>query len=629
MIATVQKFISMLLVTLMIFFSTYFGGGNKASVNAVADNLTQGLLGGALSPFSGSDIADPGVIRSLIAEDADGNCYFTDLDYGNQDRAVWPAARHLTRTERLVILFRQEADPDVKATYKDLIVKLLAHWIKNDYTNPNWWHNKLSDPNILGEIGVLMKDELDAGQLRELAVLVGRGCYSVDPTLLAYTGANAVDIAMSSIKFGVITGYASAIKSAMRVVSGALDYSLSEGIKKDGTFFQHGNRLYMGGYGTVFLSGMAKIISMVAGTDFMLSGSQLEPMTAFILKGLRTASFGNVLDPSVMGRSVSRPNAQPLPGMVSTLRKLADTEGIPHRKEIMAYADSIESNTKQNHGLHYFDNAKFLVINNEDFYFSFRGGDSLMYYAEITNDENILCYNSTIPGVTTIMHTGREYLNISPLYDYSAIPGTTAVPETDEEIAAHDDATYRALTGTYGGKTADGAAVVFAKTSHEGIDMTVSCFATDNAAILLGTGMKNDSGKPMVTTLDQSYYAGDFTQDGNTVIHNGIKYELLEGGTLLAKNEHRTGSWRRNNLTLADTMAEGDIFTVYTENTGSYAYTVMAENTAAQFEVIVNTPAVQAVRLPDGRIAAAFYSAGSFSYNGKTYMGVIGTAKIF
>ena len=629
MTATIQKFFSLLLVTLILFFSGRLGLGNRASVGAVADNLTQGLISGSLSPFSGPDIADPGAIRSLVAEDADGSCYFTDIDYGNQDRAVWPAARHLTRTERLALLFRRETDPDARAAYRDLIFRLLAHWVKNDYTNPNWWHNKLSNPNILGEIGVLMKEELSGDQLKDLAALVGRGCYSVDPTLRAYTGANAVDIAMSSIKFGVLADYAPAIRTALRVVSGALDYSLSEGIKKDGTFFQHGNRLYMGGYGAVFINGMAKVIRMVGGTDFMFSGSQLEPMAHFILTGLRTMSFGNILDPTVMGRSVSRPNAQPLPGIVSSLRLLADTEGMPRREEIAAYADSIENNTKQNYGLHYFDDAKFLVINNGDFYFSFRGGDNLMYYAEITNDENILCYNSTIPGVTTVMRTGGEYLNISPLYDYSAVPGTTAVPETDEEIAAHDDATYRSLTGVYGGKASDGAAAAFAKTKHEGISMTVSCFATDNAAILLGAGMKNDSGKQMYTTLDQAYYTGSFQQDGNTVIHNGIKYELLEGGTLLAGSEHRTGSWRRNNLTLADTMAEGDIFTVRTENTGSYAYTVMAENTDAQFEVIVNTPSVQAVRLPDGRVAASFIAAGSFSDNGKTYVGVIGTAKIF
>ena len=628
MFAAIQKFFSLFLVTLMIFFSAQFGAGSKASVDAVAENLTEGILDGSLV-FSGADIADPSAIKALTAEDADGNLFFTDIDYENQDRAVWPAARHLTRTERLAVLFRLETDPGAKAEYQDLTVRLLAHWIKHDYKNPNWWHNKLSNPNILGEIGVLMKDELDETQLRQLAVLVGRGCYAVDPTLRAYTGANAMDIAMSSIKFGVITGYAPAVRSALRVVSGALGYSRSEGIKKDGTFFQHGNRLYMGGYGMVFIHGLTKIIRMVGGTEYMFPAEELAPTAEFILTGLRTMSFGNVLDPTTLGRSVSRMNAQPLGGLVSDLILLANTEGMPRSDELLAYAASIAGNEKQNHGVHYFDEAEFIVINNEDFYFSFRGGDSRMYYAEITNDENILCYNSTFPGVTTVKRTGSEYTNISPLLDYSFIPGTTAVPETDEEIAAHPDATYRLLPGVYGGAAADGAAVSFAKTKHEGISMTVSCFATDDAAILLGAGMTNDAGKRMFTTLDQSYYAGSFVRDGNTVLHNGIKYELLEGGALTAEPAHRTGSWRRNNLTLADIPAEGDIFTVYAENTGSYAYTVMAEGTDAQFEVIVNTPTLQAVRLPDGRIAAAFFAKGSFAYDGNTYKGSAGTAKIF
>ena len=629
MFAAIQKFFSLILVSLMIFLSSAFGTGSDASVDRIADNLTGGLLSGSVSPFSGSDIADPAAIGALLAEDQDGNYYFTDIDYGNQDRSVWPAAKHLTRTERLAILFRLETDPDAKEAYKDQVIRLLEHWIKNDYSNPNWWHNKLSDPNILGEIGILMKPELDADQIRQLAVLVGRGSYSVDPTLYAYTGANAVDLAMSSIKFGALIGNASSVRSALRVVSRALKYSNSEGIKKDGTFFQHGNRLYMGGYGLVFIGGMAKIIGMVDGTDFMFSADQLEPMAAFILKGLKTASFGNTLDPTVMGRSVSRLNAQPLPGIVPTLVTLANTDGMPHRDEIMAYAYSIAGNTKQNYGLNWFDDAKFLVVNNGDFYFSFRSGDRSLYYSEITNDENILCYNSSFPGVTTIMHTGNEYRDISPVYDYSFIPGTTAVRETDEELAAHSDPTYRSLKGTYGSAVAEGAAAVFAKTTHEGIEMTVSCFATDNAVILLGAGMKDGAGRQMFTTLDQSYFTGEFSQDGNTVIHNGIKYELLEGGTLIAENVHRAGSWRRNNLTYSDIPAEGDIFTVYTENTGSYAYTVMSENTDAEFEVIENTPSVQAVRLPDGRIATAFLARGSFTYNGNTYNGKAGTANTF
>ena len=629
MLESIQQMISLFLVTLMIAFSARFGTGKSAALNAVANNLTEGLVSGSLSPFSGADIADPDVILSLTAEDAEGNRYFTDIDYTDQDRAVWPAARHLTRTERLAILFRQETAPDVKAAYKDMVLRLLDHWIANDYTNPNWWHNKLSDPNILGEIGVLMKEELGKERLRGLAVLVGRGCYSVDPTLRSYTGANAVDIAMSSVKYAVLTGYAPAVKTALSVVSGALGYSHSEGVKRDGTFFQHGNRLYMGGYGVVFISGMAKLIRMVSGTEYMFSAGELEPMSNFILTGLRTVSFGNILDPTVMGRSVSRPNAQPLGGIVRDLTLLADTEGMPCREEIRAYAASIANNTKQDYGVRYFDDAKFLVVNNADFYFSFRGGDSLMYYSEITNGENILCYNSSFPGVTTVMHTGNEYTDISPLYNYSAVPGTTAVPETDEALAAHDDVTDRRLPGVYGGTAANGAAVSAAKTTHEGIDMTVACFAADNAVILLGAGMKDSAGRQMVTTLDQSYYAGSCRQDGNTVVHNGVKYELLEGGALIAEAEHRVGSWRRNSLTQPDVTAEGDIFTVYTQSTGAYAYTVMAEGTDARFEVIVNTPSVQAVRLPDGRVAAAFYCAGSFTFNGKTYVGVPGMTRIY
>ena len=55
----------------------------------------------------------------------------------------------------------------------------------------------------------------------------------------------------------------------------------------------------------------------------------------------------------------------------------------------------------------------------------------------------------------------------------------------------------------------------------------------------------------------------------------------------------------------------------------------MGENTDAEFEIIKNTEDIQAVRLPDGRIAASFFTAGEFTYGGKTYSGKAGEAKIF
>lgn len=628
MITPFGKFLSIFLVFFITLNSAITGGNRDSNIVKITENLTDGLLSGVLS-FASSDIKDADKIIAAAADDGDGNLYFPDVDYSSKDRTNWSPSRHIARTQRLAVLYRLETDEAKKAEYCDCILRLIDHWTANDYQSDNWWYNRLSNANVLGEIGVLMKNDLSSRQLKKLAQFVARGSLTTSIEANAHTGANSIDFAMSTIKFGAMTGNRQAIKKAVRVVSEELKYQKGEGLKDDATFFQHGNRLYMGGYGIEFISGMSQLVFILSGTDYIFTEKQLTPFADFIVDGLQVMSFGNTLDPTTMGRSVSRHNAQPLGSAAYALSRLAAIEEMPRRDEIKEYVSSIQNNTKKDYGLKYFPTAKHLVINNGDFYFSFRGGDEDLVYSEIINDENVLGYNSSYPGVTTIMHTGKEYRDIAPVCDYSLIPGTTAVYETDEELFAHDDFTYRYLKGEFPAASADGAAVCSAQTTHEGIDMTVSCFATDNAAILLGAGMKDAKGRAMITTLDQCFYTGNFTHEGNTVIHNGIKYTVLNGGTLSAGSRHVVGDWHRNNIPNAPQTAEADIFTVTIENTGSYAYTVMSEKTDAEFEVIMNTEKIQAVKLPDGRIAAAFFAKGSFTFDGETYTGKAGEAKIF
>ncbi|MCQ2462958.1 MAG: hypothetical protein MJ177_06085 [Clostridia bacterium] len=624
-----RKILSLIIVYFIIGGARLTGSYQNTDIKAVTNNIIDGIISGNPGMFSSSDIKDPEDIIRLTQDDGEGGLYFSDIDYQNGERSSWPAARHITRTGRLAVLFYTEQDEQKKAEYRDYVLKLLDHWIRNDYQNSNWWHNRLSNPNLLGEIGLLMRGELSRKQLLRLSELVSRGSFTVTPVLYDHTGANAMELAMSTIKFGALTGSKKAIRDAVKVARNVLKYTDGEGLNNDGTFFQHGKRIYMGGYGIVFINGISNIIYMLSGTDFNFSEKQLAPLSKFILDGMRKMSFGATLDPSTMGRSVSRKNPQPLPGLAVTLRRLAGVPEMPRKNELLSYAESIENDAKENTGLGYFDTAKFLVINNEDFYFSFRGGNEEIVYSEIINDENVLGYNSSFPGTTTIMHTGKETINISPVYDYSFVPGATAVYENDEELLAHEDFTYRYLKGKFGGQVKDGTGIVFAKTSHEDIDMTVACFATDNSALLVGAGMKDAAGRKMNTCLDQSFYTGNYTQNGNTVIHNGIKYDVLQGGTLTAKAQHRTGSWKRNNLPMSAEAVEGDIFTVYIENTGSYAYTVMSESTDESYEIIVNSEKLQAVRMPGGQIAAVFYENGSFEYAGKNYSGKAGSSYIF
>lgn len=628
MISTFTRITGLILVFFVLMSSAITKSYEDPDIITVSKNITDGLLNGVLGQSISSDIKEADKIIALTEKDKNGYLYFTDIDYSNTDRSTWIPSRHIGRLERLAILYRLEEDSAKKEELKSYILGLLDFWINNDFQSTNWWHNRLSVPNALGEFGVLMKDELSRKQMRLLGEKIGRGCFTISSVLYSHAGANAIDLAMSSIKFGAFAGSPKAIREAVKIVSGELDYSDDQGLKDDATFFQHGKRIYMGGYGITFINGMSTIIKILSGTDYIFTQEQLTPMANFICDGMRMMSFGDTLDPTTMGRSVSRMNAQPLKGIVSTLETLASVEEMPRKDEIRAYAESIRNDEKSDFGVKYFDTAKFLVVNNKDFYFSFRGGADYLAYSEIINDENVLGYNSSFPGVTTIMSRGDEYNNIAPVYDYSFVPGTTAVKETDEELMAHEDFTYRYLPGIYGGKISGNAAVSLAKTTHEGINMTVSCFASGDAVLLMGAGMKDSQGRKMNTTLDQCFYAGSFKKDGNTVIHNGIKYTVLEGGALSAGSEHRNGDWHRNNLPYASTPAEGDIFTVSIENNGSYAYTVMGENTDAEFEIIINNESVQAVKLPDGRIAASFFEKTEFSYAGKTYNGNAGEAII-
>lgn len=628
MTALFQKFISLIAAILLACGIVPSFTLERNSV-IIAENIRNGLLCGDLGPYIAPDIDDCGEVLALIERDSDGDFYFGDVDYSVNISSSWRPRLHIQRLYCIAESYARQTDAEKKQELADVISSLADYWIKKDYQSVNWWYNEIAMPNLLGQISFLADGVFSAEQQNSINALIGRGCLTVNPDAKRLTGTNATDVAVASVYYGVLTKNSRAITKALGTLSSELKYSGTEGLQRDGTFFQHGKQLYIGGYGLNFISNYANALYILNGSDYSFKEKQLEPLSYFILNGLKYMSFGKTLDPAVRGRTVSRSETEPLLSAVQPLKLLSRVDNMPDRELIGAFADSIENDTKTGPGLHYFDGAEFLVINNPDFYFSFRGGRKDLYYAETLNGENILGYNTSFPGVTTVMGKGSEYTELAPVMDYAMIPGTTAVHETDEQLASHPDFTKRSLPGTYLSAVEEKAVVSAAKTSHEGVDMTVSCFATENAAVLLGAGMKNSSGEPMTTTLNQCLYAGDMRRDGNTVIHSGVKYSLLEGGEMSAAVDSRTGSFSRNNTPESKTPVTKDVFTVSVPCSGSYAYSVSGENTDADFKVIVNTEKVQAVVLPDGRVAAVFWSAGSFDFNGRTYRSLIPSAFVY
>ncbi len=526
---------------------------------------------------------------------------------------------HLARTLKLAYEYCNTEDSELKEQISKVIPGLLLYWTENDFESTNWWYNDISTPNLLEEIALLARDVISPAIMEEIEPFMAKGSFTENTSLLNETGANAAWIAFSTLKYGILTENKEAIELALEKIKSQITISDGEGIRADGSFMQHGIRFYNGAYGKNFIDNIVPILYVIDGTSYEFDQNELDPLYTLIFDGMKYISIGNQVEPQSIGRDICNPGSTSLSGFAESLRKLTALDVIGNKEEIENYCLSIENNTRQSLGLKYFDSAKLIVINNPDFYFSFRSCDEDLFYGETLNDENILGYNSSYGTTTSIIGDKVDIAELPPVMDYALIPGTTAIYENDEQLLAHGDWNKRKLSGIFGGECFDDYAVSFAQTSHEGINFTVACFATNSSAVILGAGLSNSDDTNMITTLQQEIAQGSFSQNENIVIHNGVKYTKYEGGTLTADIINRTGSWRRNDVNGVTDPVSKDIFTLTMENEGSYAYSVMSEQTNEEYELIENSEEFQAVKMPNGIVCVICYKDGDFEYNNNTY----------
>jgi len=81
--------------------------------------------------------------------DTDGR--WGDIDYKDQMRSRWLTREHLLRTRGLAVAAHYGS---AEAHHAALVA--LDHWIEADYRNPNWWHNDIGTPMLVGETLILL-----------------------------------------------------------------------------------------------------------------------------------------------------------------------------------------------------------------------------------------------------------------------------------------------------------------------------------------------------------------------------------------------------------------------------------------------------------------------------------------
>ncbi|MGL6174503.1 MAG: polysaccharide lyase 8 family protein [Cellulosilyticaceae bacterium] len=173
----------------------------------------------------------------------------------------------------------------------------------------NWWNWDIGIPQALGNVIILLFSELSKDYIERQLITLKR----FNPTPFAVpggpkmTGANLLDTAVVSMLKGMIGEDEKALVEARDAISEVLPYVINgDGFYVDGSFIQHGNVPYAGGYGAVLMECMAKLLFILDGTPWQVVDPLIENVYNWITESFAPLYHQGAIMDMVGGRGVSR-----------------------------------------------------------------------------------------------------------------------------------------------------------------------------------------------------------------------------------------------------------------------------------------------------------------------------------
>ena len=621
-----------------------------AAVATVRQRLVQSLLP-----------TDSGAVEYLNQEAAKyaaslaANGSWPDINYASQERSEWAAADHLDRAllmAKSARVLRDSGRPD--AALEARLNLALQWWTDHDYHNPNWWWNEIGAPMLLGQIGNLMLQQIPAAELDKIATIMKRSDWRRVP----WTGANLTWGVTIEIARGCLQNDAAAVAEGYARMYGEIKIvsQVEEGIQQDYSFHQHGPQLYNGGYGADFAADVARFVSYSWGTQFQIPADKMTLFSSYLLDGERwmIRGFGDGFDYSVMGREITRPAADPslarksagpvypslgeVYGLAHALSLLSAAPS-PHEAELQAFDEALRGvpNAAAFTGNKQFWCSDYMVHRRDNYVTSVKMLSQRMLNAELVNSEGKKSVHLS-DGANFLYLDGDEYLNIFPVWDWTKVPGTTAIQGTlstgeSDAIKARGKSTFvgGVSDGTYGLATMD--------LKRGNLSAEKSWFFFDSSYVALGTAitLENDTDHDVATDVNQPLLKGDvLTSESQTplgqgsygydlphtvwVYHNHVGYVFPANTHLSVSLGPQTGKWSDIG-TGPDTPVTKNVFDLWIDHGVApqderYQYIVLPSTTpegVAQrakdpgLRILANNSNLQAVYNPRLKLAELVY----------------------
>lgn len=598
-------------------------------------------------------VANPAIDEALAKyNEQDGS--FTDVDYASIQRTNWPPLVHVERISDFVFAYTNPKNKHFgeEALY-DKIVKGLEFWHERNPWCHNWWYNQISEPQKLGVLLIQMrtgKKQLSADLEKKILDRVRED--GGDPA--KWTGANRTDIALHWIYRSCLQRNAEDLAYALENVYNPVVYTTKEGFQHDNSNFQHGQQLYIGGYGDEILKGVTQVAMYTRGTRFAMPLDKLELISKFMRETYYAVMRGKYMSYDVLGRSISRPDILDKSRTILFAKRMVELDK-EHADEFRDIVARMEGTKAPGDGLqpkhtHYFRGDYTLHVRPQ-YAFDVRLVSARTARCEYGNGENLKTYFLS-DGCTNITTRGGEYFNIFPAWNWTRIPGVTAPQLKEIPLAASD---WQCMgTSTFAGGVSDslyGVTTYAYMDTYKDINTGAhkAWFFFDDEVVCLGSDIHSTSSEAVYTSVNQCLAASDEAvvsvdgkqevlpaqetayENADWVLHDGIGYLFPLGGRVVAGVQQQSGTWYdiNNSVNRKEPVVE-KVFTVSLDHgrqpeSATYAYVVVpGKRTASEMEkycknnaieILSNTADIQVVRHKKLDVwQMVFYRPGEFKY---------------
>ena len=166
----------------------------------------------------------------------------------------------------------------------------------------NWWDWEIGGPTNLVNSLVLVGDSIGRDS-------VDKYLYPVNYFVPApeRTSANLVDSAYIAIGAGALQNDGKKIYMARKKLDDVFKFVKNgDGFYKDGSYIMHDNIAYQGGYGTIMLEALSRVILSLHGTFFAISDKNISTQVSWAFDSFIPLMYKGSLPGMVRGRNIVR-----------------------------------------------------------------------------------------------------------------------------------------------------------------------------------------------------------------------------------------------------------------------------------------------------------------------------------